>query len=110
MDTKFDKLRPSEKVQKMSKFDPVFKEEAIRLALTSPQAIAKTARDLKLKESTLYQWVSAAKSNSPTQKDEQGTTINVVEELNRLRKEVKRLKEERDILKKAAVFFAKETE
>lgn len=92
----------------MSKYDTAFKEEAIRLALTSPQGIAKTARDLKIKESTLYQWVSVAKSKSPIETNESGESINVVEELNRLRKENRRLQEERDILKKATAFFAKE--
>lgn len=92
----------------MSKYDKSFKEEAIRLALTSPQPIAKTARDLGLKESTLYQWVADAKAQSPTIPNESGSQLNVVEELNRLRKEVTRLREERDILKKATAFFAKE--
>jgi transposase len=93
----------------MSKYDQSFKDEAIRLALTSTQPIAKTARDLGLKEATLYNWVSAAKDKAPTISDGQGAKTNLVDELNRLRKENARLKEEREILKKAAVFFAKET-
>lgn len=85
-----------------------FKQEAIRLATTSPQPIAKTARDLGIKESSLYSWVSAAKNNAPTISNVQGNQVNLIEELNRLRKENARLKEEREILKKAATFFAKE--
>ncbi len=91
----------------MSKYDKAFKEEAVRLALTSPQPITKTARDLGIKEATLYLWVSQAKSKAPVIKDESGNTTNVLEELNRLRKENMRLREERDILKKATAFFAK---
>jgi transposase len=93
----------------MSKHEKQFKEEAIRLAITSPQSISKTARDLGIKEATLHNWVSAAKDKSPVITEENGNQTNVIEELNRLRKEVARLKEEREILKKATAFFAKET-
>lgn len=92
----------------MSKYDKSFKEEAIRLALTSNQPIAKTAYDLGIKESTLYAWVSNAKDKAPTIADGNGNPANLIEELNRLRKENARLKEEREILKKATAFFAKE--
>lgn len=91
------------------KYDSTFRAEAIRLALSSSHSIAKTARDLGIKEGTLYNWVSVAKSQSPTVPDEQGNKANLVEELNRLRKENARLREEREILKKATLFFAKET-
>ena len=93
----------------MSKYDKPFKEEAIRLALTSPQPIAKTAYDLGIKESALYSQVSQGKDKAPVVPDESGTPANLIEELNRLRKENTRLKEEREILKKATAFFAKET-
>ena len=89
--------------------DKEFKKEAIRLALTSSQPIAKTARDLGIKESTLYSWVSVEKDKSPIISDDKGNQKNLVEELNRLRKENARLKEEREILKKATAFLAKET-
>ena len=92
----------------MSYKDKEFKDEAIRLALTSPQPIAKTARDLGIKESTLYSWVSTERDKSSSVSDDKGNQTNLVEELNRLRKEVARLKEEREILKKATAFFAKE--
>ncbi len=54
----------------MSKHDKSFKDEAIRLALTSPQPIAKTARDLGIKESLLYSWVSEEKDKNQTITDE----------------------------------------
>ncbi len=92
----------------MSKYDKSFKEEAIRLALTSPQPLSKTARDLGLKESTLYNWVSLAKDKAPPVPDSQGNQTSLLHELDRLRKENVRLKEEREILKKAATFFATE--
>jgi hypothetical protein len=54
------------------------KEEAIRLALTSSQPIAKTARDLSLKESTLYNWLSKAKDKAPIIKKSDGSQANLV--------------------------------
>jgi transposase len=91
----------------MRKREHEFRREAVHLALTSSQAIAKTARDLGIKASTLYSWVNSEKDKAPIISSE-GNQTNLVEELNRLRKENARLKEEREILKKAAAFFAKE--
>ena len=92
----------------MSKYDKSFKDEAVRLALTSGKSIAQTARDLGIKDGCLYNWISRAKSNSETT-DSTGGNLNLAEELNRLRKENARLKEEREILKKFATFFVKES-
>ena len=93
----------------MSKYDKAFKDEAIKLALSSAQSIAKTARDLGIKESSLYNWICEEKNKNQTITDESGNQANLIEELNRLRKENARLKEEREILKKATAFFAKES-
>lgn len=92
----------------MKQYDKSFKEEAIRLALTSAQPYSKTAHDLGIKDSTLYHWIYSSKETVPAIVDEAGNQTNLVEELNRLRKENVRLKEEREILKKATAFFAKE--
>ena len=92
----------------MSKYDKSFKEEAVRLAPTSAQSISKTARDLGIKENTLYNWISKAKNATPEASAPIGSNINWAEEVNRLRKEVARLKEEREILKKFATFCVKE--
>lgn len=91
------------------KHDEKFKQEAIRLALGGGKSIAQTARDLGIKESLLYSWISQAKkSKTPISSDEFKNASDLIDELNRLRKENSRLKEEREILKKAAAFFAKE--
>lgn len=92
----------------MKKHEPTFKAEAIRLALTSSQPISKTARDLGLKESTLYNWLSQERNKTGKQVNNPEDEVNLVDELNRLRKENMRLREEREILKKATAFFAKE--
>ena len=92
------------------KFDKSFQAEAIRLALTSGESIAQTAKNLGIKESTLYNWVSKAKGNKADIPDGANslTSEKMINELNRLRKENARLKEEREILKKATAFFVKE--
>jgi len=90
------------------RYDPAFRDEAVRLAVTSSKSISQTARDLGIKEGTLYYWVEVAKSKAPAVLTDNGDMANAIDELNRLRKENARLKEEREILKKAAVFFARE--
>lgn len=93
------------------KQDESFKQEAIRLALSGEKSIAQTARDLGIKESLLYSWIhQAKKSKAAVPSEEFKNTSELINELNRLRKENSRLKEEREILKKAAAFFAKEGE
>jgi transposase len=92
------------------RYDKTFRAEAIRLALSSGKSIAQTARELGIKGPTLYQWLDQAKKQTDSKVDSDSTLNNsqLIEELNRLRKENVRLKEEREILKKAAAFFAKE--
>ena len=91
------------------KHDQTFKQEAVRLALGGGKSIAQTARDLGIKESSLYSWIQQVKqSNTPIPSEEFKNASELVDELNRLRKENARWKEEREILKKAAAFFAKE--
>lgn len=94
----------------MSKrYDEAFKKEAVKLALSGGKSIAQTARDLGIKESLLYSWISQVKqSKAKVPSEEFQNASELVDELNRLRKENARLKEEREILKKAAAFFAKE--
>jgi transposase len=82
-----------------------FKTEAVRLARSGGKPVAQIARDLGLKENLLYRWMK--EFGSPN--DGSGKiTPNEHEELMRLRRENRVLKEERDILKKAAAYFAKE--
>src|SRR5215212_655830 len=80
-------------------YSPEFKEEAIRLVHSSEERypVAKIARDLDVSAETLRKWVNQAVIDAG---ERDGLTTEEKEELRRLRKEVKVLKEEREILKK----------
>lgn len=87
-----------------------FKQEAVKLALKSP-SISATAKDLGMPEPTLHTWV-AKLSQSLSQDKVAGSSdvAALLEENRRLVKELARLREEKEILKKAAVYFARESE
>lgn len=86
-------------------YAPEFKAEAIRRVRNSSDSIAIIARDLGITERSLRTWLkdSRPQPETPLTTDERS-------ELLQLRKEVGQLRMERDILKKATAFFAKQSE
>jgi transposase len=90
----------------MPKYSAEFKERAVKLAVESDQPSAQTARDLGVNENTLHTWIG--KYHRTARQDTQVNDEHLYEELKRLRKENTRLKEERDLLKKAAAYFAQQ--
>jgi transposase len=83
-----------------------FRTEAVRLAETSGQSIRQVALDLGIPNQTLGEWIRLAHerpAGAPLEADERA-------ELAELRRRVKVLETEREILRKAAAFFAQETE
>jgi len=84
-----------------------FKEEAVRL-VKGGERPATVAKNLGLSEQTLHNWVKAVEKG--TLKGETTPTVSKEQmEISRLRSELSRVKMERDILKKAAAYFAKES-
>ena len=88
------------------RFTDEFKAGAVRLVLDERKTVAEVARDLDVTASALGSWVKQARANRDGGKS--GLTTEERTELADLRKQVRQLRIERDILKKAAAFFAKE--
>lgn len=93
--------------RKRRTFTPEFRAEAVELANKSGKGIGELAAELGLSESCLRKWVSQAEIDAGQGKSGALTTAER-EEITRLRREVKTLRMERDLLKKWA-FFAKES-
>jgi len=92
--------------KKLNTYTSEFKESAIKLALDSDETIPQIAKNLGVNPNTLYTWVhnaSKPKGNNRVAKKE-----NQDDEIKHLKKQVLRLTQERDILKKAAAYFAQE--
>jgi transposase len=83
---------------------PEFRREAVRLALTSGRTRREIAEDLGIGLSTLTRWLGQERDvREPSE-----VPVDLHAELKRLRRENAVLKQDRDILKKAAAFFARE--
>src|SRR5438874_2244889 len=87
-------------------FTPEFKAQTVDLLRTSGKSVGEVCRDLDLTETVVRRWLAQADIDAGRR---DGLTSTEREELSRLRRENRVLREERDILKKAAAFFAKET-
>ena len=90
-------------------FTDEFKSEAVRLTRESGRPVAQTARELGISGTVLYRWRTEQR-----QVESQGRTRQAVrteqEELTRLKRENETLRKERDFLKRAAAFFARESQ
>ena len=88
-------------------FSEEFRAQAVRLVLEEGKSVGAVARELDLTASALRQWVERARADRT--KGKTGLTTAEREELARLRKELRIVQEERDILNKATAFFAKQS-
>lgn len=90
---------------KYRKFTAEYREEAVRMVLDSSRPIAAVARDLGINEGTLGNWASKYRAEHPVSEE---LSIDERARLKELERENRELRMERDFLKKAAAFFAKE--
>lgn len=96
-------------MSQLTQYTAEFRESAVKLATEADQPVAQTARDLGVNENTLHTWINKyhrPKSSVSNGEDKE----HLYDELKRLRKENRKLKEERDILKKATAYFARESQ
>ena len=93
--------------RKRRSFNPDFKAEAVRLCKVGDRSIKQVAKDLDLTETALRDWVKRADIDAGKGPPEALTTAER-EELSRLRRELKRVTMEREILKAAATFVCHE--
>jgi len=90
-------------------FSREFKFEAVRLVRESGVSVAQAARDLDVHENVLRKWIRERVADPQHAFPGKGVMKPEQAEIERLKKEVAKLKMERDILKKAAAYFAKES-
>lgn len=95
--------------RKRRAFTPAFKADAVRVVKAGDRTIKQVAQELDLTETALREWVKRDEVDTSATPQAALTTAER-EELMRLRRENKRLTMERDILKKATAFFARESE
>lgn len=97
-------------MQKRKTFSKEFKLEAVRLLETTDKNIADLARELGIRRNQLYKWQEQLQNKGREAFPGKGRRSGKDDEVARLKRELERVKEERDILKKAALYFARETE
>ncbi len=95
---------------KRQRFTQDFKVDAIRLWKSSGRPAAAVARELGLRRNHLYKWQTEVETHREAAFPGKGGRPQSADELTQLRRENARLREERDILKKAAVYFARASE
>lgn len=86
-------------------FTPEFKAEAVSLLQRSGQSIAQVAKELGLSPSSLRQWALEAERKTPAS----AGPAELNAEIDRLKSRLRHVEAERDFLKKAAAFFARES-
>ncbi|WP_328999487.1 transposase [Kribbella sp. NBC_00709] len=85
-------------------FTPEFKAEIVELCQRGDRSVGQVAKDFDLTETAVRQWLNQAERDAGT--GDGGLTTSEREELNQLRREARRLREDVEILKRATAFFA----
>lgn len=94
---------------KRTQYSREFKVEAVRLVTDQSYPVAQVARDLNLHENLLRKWVRESAMTAHQKESPSKDTASQQAEINRLKKELAKLTMERDIMKKAMAYFARDT-
>ena len=92
-----------------SRYPDEFRHEAVQMALATQDSMASVARRLGINETTLRNWVANQLAEEARRANPLSVSPSEFEELRRLRREVEELRTEKEILRKAAAYFAQET-
>ena len=92
--------------KKLNTYASEFKESAVKLAIGSEHPISQTAKELGINVNTLHTWMG--KYSKPKEAI-MSTSTHQFDEIKKLKKDLARVTQERDLLKKAAAYFAKES-
>ena len=92
------------------KYSKEYKEEAVKLVTEQGYTVAAAAKNLGIRENMLWRWKKTIQEEAERTSSRNSSSLSSDEELRQLRAENKRLRMERDILKKATAYFAKESE
>jgi len=90
------------------RYTPEFKEGAVRQVTEKGHSVQEVAARLGVSSHSLYKWVKAVRPEKDEQRGDE--LLDAKKEILKLRAELRRVQEERDILKKAAAYFARESE
>ena len=93
--------------KKEKPYPPEFKESAVKLAIESDNPIAQTAKELGINVNTMHTWIRQY-SKPKTKEAGAREMIYHFDEIKQLKKELVKVTQERDLLKKAAAYFARE--
>ena len=97
-------------VKKRRRYTKAFKVEAVQLALESEKSLAEVARDLGIRPALLHSWKQALEQRAPEAAfPGHGKAAGPEDEVRRLQRQLAQVEQERDFLKKAAAFFARES-
>jgi len=96
-------------VKERRRYTEAFRQEAVAQVIEGGRSVSAVARSLEISGRTLWNWVVRARQGEAPTKGIQAPVSDAQAELSRLRQENARLRAERDILKKAAAYFAKES-
>ncbi|MDY6856430.1 MAG: transposase [Thermodesulfobacteriota bacterium] len=94
--------------KKRKKYDSTFKLEAIRLVNEEGRKVSEVERNLDISRGTLVRWIREKKADPEEAFPGKGRLKAKDEEIHMLKQEVKKVQEERDIIKKALVYFAED--
>jgi len=92
-----------------SKYPDKFRADALELVKTSGRPVAEVARSLEIAEGTLWNWVKADRDATARAADPDALSETERDELRRLRSEIAELRKDKEILRRAAAYFARET-